>query len=152
MLVLDDYHLIATPAIHQAVSFLIDHLPPQLHLIIATREDPPLALSRLRARSQMHELRAARLRFTSDEVAALLIDTMGLPLTDAEITPLEQRTEGWVAGLQLAALALQDRSDYQSFLAAFTGSNRFVADYLIDEVFDRQPATYPAVSATDFDP
>ena len=139
VLVLDDYHLIASPAIHQAVSFLIDHLPPQLHLIITTREDPPLALSRLRARSQLHELRAAQLRFTSDEVAALLIDMMGLPLTNTEITPLEQRTEGWAAGLQLAALALQDRSDYQSFLAAFTGSNRLVADYLIDEVFDRQP-------------
>ena len=139
VLVLDDYHVIETLAIHQAVSFLLDHLPPALHLVIATREDPPLALARLRARSQLHELRTARLRFTRAEVAALLIDTMGLPLTEADIPPLEERTEGWVAGLQLAALALQDRPDYRSFLAAFTGSNRFVADYLVDEVFARQP-------------
>jgi LuxR family transcriptional regulator, maltose regulon positive regulatory protein len=139
LLVLDDYHVIETLAIHQALSFLLDHLPPSLHLVIATREDPPLPLARLRARSQMHELRVARLRFTRAEAAALLIDTMGLPLTDADITPLEERTEGWVAGLQLAALALQDRRDYRNFLAAFTGSNRFVADYLVDEVFARQP-------------
>jgi LuxR family maltose regulon positive regulatory protein len=137
--VLDDYHVIETQAIHQAMSFLIEHLPPTLHLVIATREDPPLALARLRARSQLHELRAAQLRFTKAEAAALLIDTMGLPLSDAEITPLEARTEGWAAGLQLAALALQDRKDYRRFLEAFTGSNRFVADYLVDEVFACQP-------------
>src|SRR5262249_23766769 len=102
VLVLDDYHLISTPAIHQAISFLIDHLPPALHLVVITREDPPLPLSRLRTRSQMNELRATRLRFTHAEAAALLIDTIGLPLTDADIAPLEERTEGWVAGLQLA--------------------------------------------------
>jgi LuxR family maltose regulon positive regulatory protein len=140
VLVFDDYHTIETQAIHQAVSFLIEHLPPTLHLAIATREDPPLALARLRARSQMQELRAAQLRFNNQEAAALLVDTMGLQLSDAEIAPLELRTEGWAAGLQLAALALQDRKDYQGFLTAFTGSNRFVADYLVDEVFARQPA------------
>jgi LuxR family transcriptional regulator, maltose regulon positive regulatory protein len=138
--VLDDYHVIETPAIHQAMSFLIDHLPQMLHVVIATREDPPLPLSRLRARSQLVELRAERLRFSHAEASALLIDTMGLQLSDADIRPLEQRTEGWAAGLQLAALALRNRQDYRDFLEAFTGSNRFVADYLVDEVFARQPA------------
>ncbi|HEX5688777.1 MAG TPA: adenylate/guanylate cyclase domain-containing protein, partial [Roseiflexaceae bacterium] len=138
--VLDDYHSITTQAIHQAMSFLIEHLPPSLHLVIATREDPPLALSRLRVRSQMNELRVAQLRFTNEEAEKLLIDSMGLPLSRAEVVPLEARTEGWAAGLQLAALALQDRHDYHGFLTAFTGSNRLVADYLVDEVFARQPA------------
>jgi LuxR family maltose regulon positive regulatory protein len=136
--VLDDYHVIETPAIHQAMNFLLDHLPPALHVVIATREDPPLALSRLRARSQLHELRATRLRFSHAESSALLIDTMGLQISEADVAPIAERTEGWVAGLQLTALALQNRTDYHDFLAAFTGSNRFVADYLVEEVFARQ--------------
>jgi LuxR family maltose regulon positive regulatory protein len=140
LLVLDDYHVITMAAIHQALGFLLDHLPPQLHLIIATREDPPLLLARLRARGQLTELRAADLRFTPDEATSFLADTMMLPLTAEAIAALETRTEGWIAGLQLAALAMRDRSDLEEFVAAFTGSNRFVVDYLMEEVFSRQPA------------
>jgi LuxR family maltose regulon positive regulatory protein len=140
LLVLDDYHVITTPAIHQALAFLLDHLPPQLHLVIATREDPPLPLARLRARGQLAELRAADLRFMPDEATSFLTDTMMLPLTTEAIAALETRTEGWIAGLQLAALAMRDRNDLEQFVAAFTGSNRFVVDYLMEEVFSRQPA------------
>jgi LuxR family maltose regulon positive regulatory protein len=139
VLVLDDYHVIDTPAIHQAIAFLLDHLPPQLHLIIPTRVDPPLPLTRLRARNELTELRAAELRFTIDEAATFLTDLMGLPLSAADIAALEARTEGWIAGLQFAALAMRDRSDLASFIAAFTGSNRFVMDYLAEEVIDRLP-------------
>ena len=139
ILVLDDYHTLKSPAIQQAVSFLIDHLPPALHLVIATREDPPLPLARLRACRQIAELRAEQLRFTAEEAATFLTELMGLPLTTADIAALETRTEGWIAGLQLAALAMQDRADYTGFMAAFTGSNRFIVDYLADEVLSRQP-------------
>jgi LuxR family maltose regulon positive regulatory protein len=140
MLVLDDYHVLEAPPIHQAVSFLLDHLPPALHLIIATREDPPLPLARLRASGQVAELRAEQLRFTADEAALFLTDVMGLALTAADVAALEARTEGWIAGLQLAALAMRDRDDYAGFIAAFTGSNRFIVDYLADEVLSRQPS------------
>jgi LuxR family transcriptional regulator, maltose regulon positive regulatory protein len=138
-LVLDDYHLLHTASIHQAVSYLLDHLPPTLHLIIATREDPPLPLARLRARRQICEVRTAQLRFTLDEAEAFLNDVMGLPLTAADAAVLEARTEGWIAGLQFAALAMHDREDYTGFFAAFTGSHRFIVDYLVDEVLSRQP-------------
>src|SRR6266545_2462204 len=140
ILVLDDYHVLAGPPIHQAVSFLLDHLPPELHLIIATREDPPLPLARLRARRQVAELRAEQLRFTADEAAIFLTEVMGLPLSAADVAALGDRTEGWIAGLQLAALAMQDRDDHAGFIAAFTGSNRFVVDYLAAEVLSRQPS------------
>jgi LuxR family maltose regulon positive regulatory protein len=140
VLVLDDYHLIATPAIHAALAFLLDHLPPHLHVIILTRADPPLSLMRLRSRGDLAELRAADLRFTADEATAFLTVMMGLPLSSDEVTALESRTEGWVAGLQLAALAIQDRADHASFVAAFSGSNRFVVDYLVEEVLARQPS------------
>ncbi|HEX9371402.1 MAG TPA: hypothetical protein VF897_10360, partial [Roseiflexaceae bacterium] len=140
LLVLDDYHVLAAPPIHQAVSFLIDHLPPTLHLVIATREDPSLPLARLRARRQVAELRADQLRFTADEAAAFLTEVMGLPLSAADAAALEAHTEGWIAGLQLAALAMRDRADYTGFIAAFTGSNRFIVDYLTDEVLSRQPS------------
>jgi len=139
ILVLDDYHVLEAPPVHQGVAFLLDHLPPALHLVIATREDPPLPLARLRARGQVAELRAEQLRFTADETAVFLTDVMGLALTDADVAALEARTEGWIAGLQLAALAMHDRDDYAGFIAAFTGSNRFVVDYLADEVLTRQP-------------
>ena len=140
VLVLDDYHVIDAPAVHQALAFLLDHLPPQLHLVIATRADPPLPVSRLRGRGQLTELRAADLRFTPEEAALFLREVMGLPLSVDEVTALEARTEGWIAGLQLAALSLQDRPDQQQaeFIAAFTGSHRFVVDYLVDEVLARQ--------------
>jgi LuxR family maltose regulon positive regulatory protein len=138
-LVLDDYHLIATPAIHTAMAFLLDHLPPQLHLIMLTRADPPLPLTRLRSRGELTELRAADLRFRADEAATFLTVMMRLPLSSDEVTALEARTEGWVVGLQLAALAIQDRADHAGFVAAFSGSNRFVVDYLVEEVLARQP-------------
>jgi LuxR family maltose regulon positive regulatory protein len=131
--------VIEAPPIHAAVAFLLDHLPPQLHLLIATRSDPPLPLSRLRARGELTELRAADLRFTPDEAAAFLTAVMGLPLAADQIAALERHTEGWIADLQFAALAMRDRSDLAGFIAAFTGSNRFVMDYLADEVVDRLP-------------
>jgi LuxR family transcriptional regulator, maltose regulon positive regulatory protein len=139
VLVLDDYHTLPSPAIQQAVGFLIDHLPPMLHLVIATREDPSLPLARLRARRHVAELRAEHLRFTADEVAVFLTEVMGLGLTPSDVLALETRTEGWIAGLQLAALAMQDNNDYTGFITAFTGSNRFIVDYLVDEVLSRQP-------------
>ncbi len=140
ILVLDDYHLVRTPAIHQAITFVLDHLPPHFHLIVLTREDPPLPLARLRARRQLLELRAADLSFTTDEAALFLRQVMGLPLAEPEIAALEQRTEGWIAGLQLAALAMRDHTDVGRFIVAFTGNNRFIVDYLADEVLNRQPA------------
>ena len=139
LLALDDYHVIRSPAVHGALTFLLEHLPPALHLVIGSREDPPLPLARLRARGQIAELRAADLRFTPAEAAAFLRDVMGLALEADEIAALEARTEGWIAGLQLAALAMQDRADQAGFIAAFAGSNRFVIDYLASEVLDRLP-------------
>jgi LuxR family maltose regulon positive regulatory protein len=138
-LILDDYHLIDTPAIHMAMAFLLDHLPPHVHVIMITRADPPLQLTRLRTRGELTEVRAADLRFTTDEAAAFLSAAMGVSLSAAEVTALGQRTEGWIAGLQFAALAMRDRSDRASFIEAFTGSNRFVVDYLAEEVLARQP-------------
>jgi LuxR family transcriptional regulator, maltose regulon positive regulatory protein len=140
VLVLDDYHLITTPAIHTALTFLLERLPPQLHLVIASRTDPPLPLARLRARGELTEMRAADLRFTAQEAASFLTEVMRLALTSAEVAALEQRTEGWIAGLQLAALSMRNRHDLASFISAFRGSQRFVGEYLADEVFERQPA------------
>jgi LuxR family maltose regulon positive regulatory protein len=138
ILVLDDYHIIETPEIHQQLSFLLDHLPPHLHLVISTRVDPPLPLPRLRARDQLIELHETNLRFTRTEAAQFLNETMNLSLTSEQIAALEARTEGWIAGLQLAALSLRGREDSSGFVRAFTGSHRFVFDYLTDEVFARQ--------------
>src|SRR5215210_1489617 len=139
VLVLDDYHLIESGAIHEALAFLIDHLPPQMHLIISTRADPSLPLSRLRARGQLNELRADDLRFTPEEAATFLNQVMGLELMAEDIAELEGRTEGWVAGLQMAALAMRKRADVAGFIASFTGSNRHVVDYLAEEVLVQQP-------------
>ena len=140
LLVLDDYHLVQAPDVHAAVAFLLDHLPPTLHLVIASREDPPLPLPRLRARHQLTELRAADLGFSVEEAAAFLGGGMGLRLAEAQVAALVERTEGWAAGLQLAGLALRDRPDPAAFVTAFAGGHRLVADYLTDEVLDRQPA------------
>ena len=140
VLVLDDYHALEAPAIHRALATLIEHLPAQLHLLIATRADPPLPLSRLRACRQLSELRAADLRFSVEEASTFLTEVMGLALSEADIRALEARTEGWIAGLQLAALAMRDRSDLAGFISSFTGSNRFVMHYLAEEVFARQPS------------
>jgi len=139
VLVLDDYHLIDARLVDTALAFLIDHLPPQMHLVITTREDPQLPLARLRVRGQLTELRAADLRFTPTEAAAFLKEVMGLNLSAEDIASLETRTEGWIAGLQLAALSLQGQHDATSFITSFTGSSRFIIDYLAEEVLERQP-------------
>jgi LuxR family transcriptional regulator, maltose regulon positive regulatory protein len=139
-LVLDDYHVIENDAIHRWMVFLLEHLPPQMHLVLATRVDPPLSLTRLRARGQLLEVRAANLRFDSEQAHAFLRTVMGLDLPGEVVATLERRVEGWIAGLQLAALSLQGRSDLSAFLGAFTGSQRFIFDYLTEEVFSRQPA------------
>ncbi|MBK7896527.1 MAG: AAA family ATPase [Anaerolineaceae bacterium] len=138
ILVLDDYHVVAETAVHQALAFLLEHLPPQLHLLITTRSDPALSLSKLRARGQMVEIRANDLRFTFDETQLFFNQVMGLPLSNEEMAALERRTEGWIAGLQLAALSLNGRTDQAERIAAFTGSHRFIIDYLTEEVLNHQ--------------
>lgn len=138
-LVLDDYHLISNPAIHQGMGFLLEHAPAQFHLVLASRVDPPLPLARLRARGDLLELRVADLRFTSAEALQFLRETMGLQLDADAAAALEARTEGWAAGLQLAALSLQGQADVRSFIASFSGSHRHVVDYLAEEVLSRQP-------------
>ena len=138
VLVLDDYHVIATQAVHDAVTFLLEHLPPQVHLVLISREDPPFPLARLRGRNQLAEIRADDLRFTADEAAAFLEMSLGIHLNTQQLAELERRTEGWIAGLQLAALAMKGREDIAGFISAFTGSHRFILDYLIEEVLSRQ--------------
>ena len=139
-LALDDYHVITAPAIHAALAWLLDYLPPNLHLVILTRADPALPLARLRARGAMTELHANDLRFTPAEVATFLNQVMGLALTAADVAALEARTEGWIAGLQLAALAMRDHRERSAFIRTFSGSNRYIVDYLAAEVFVSQPA------------
>lgn len=139
VLVLDDYHLIEAKSVNDAVIFLLEHLPSQMRLIITTREDPNLPLARLRARGQLTELRATDLRFTLDEASDFLGEVMGLNLTVEAITALEERTEGWIAGLQLAALSLQGRKDISGFIQSFAGSHRYIVDYLVEEVLANQP-------------
>ncbi|MBN1876133.1 MAG: hypothetical protein JXA33_18060 [Anaerolineae bacterium] len=140
LLVLDDYHVIETPAIHDAIIFLLDHLPPHAHIVIATRTDPPFPLPRLRTRNQLTEIRVQDLRFTPEETTMFLNQTMGLNLTPADITALEARTEGWIASLQLAALSLRGRSPayIADFITAFSGSHRHIIDYLVEEVLMQQ--------------
>ena len=139
LLVLDDYHVIEAEPVHASLGFLLEHRPPGLHLVLATRADPPLPLARLRARGQLTELRAAELRFTTDEAAALLYQATGADLPGASVAALAARTEGWAAGLQLAALSLRGHPDAAGFITAFSGSNRYVLDYLAGEVLERQP-------------
>ena len=138
LLVLDDYHLIDAQQVHEPIAFLLEHLPPGVHLVLASRADPPLPLARLRAAGQLAELRADDLRFTAEEAAALLRETAGDVLPAAAVVALAARTEGWAAGLQLAALSLQGQADPTGFVAAFSGSHRYVLDYLTDEVLDGQ--------------
>ncbi len=140
ILVLDDYHVVDAQPIDHALTFLLEHLPPQMHLVITTREDPPLPLARLRARGQLTELRANDLRFTPTEAAGFFSQVMGLDLLPTQVTALETRTEGWIAGLQLAALSLQGRADVPEFVQAFAGDNRYIVDYLVEEVLQQQPA------------
>ncbi len=144
-LVLDDYQFMNNQAVHEAVSFLLEHCPQSFHMVIATRSDPPLPLARLRARGQMVELRTADLRFTESEVTQFLNNVMGLRLDARSAAALGERTEGWIAGLQMAALALQgtlssrDREDVAAFIAGFSGTNRYILDYLLEEVLAREP-------------
>src|SRR5262250_1676772 len=138
LLVLDDYHLIDTQQVQDSLVFLLEHLPSSMHLVLASRADPPLPLARLRARGQLAELRAAELRFTADEAAALLREAIGADLPGTMVGALAARTEGWAAGLQLAALSLRRRPDVTGFVAAFSGSHRYILDYLADEVLERQ--------------
>ncbi len=138
-LVLDDYQVISNPTAHDDVAFLLDHQPGTFHLIIATRSDPPLPLARLRARGQTVELRAVDLRFTEVEASLFLKDVMGLPLDESSIALLEGRTEGWIAGLQMAALSMRDRKDLPRFIEGFSGTNRYILDYLLEEVLACQP-------------
>jgi LuxR family transcriptional regulator, maltose regulon positive regulatory protein len=145
VLVLDDYHRVDCRTVDDALAFLLDNLPPQMHLVVASREDPPLSLARLRARGHLIEVRAADLRFTPAEAVEFLNRVMELALSEEEVAVLERRTEGWIAGLQLAALALQamlsqhEDADTAGFIDAFSGSHQFVLDYLLEEVFERQP-------------
>lgn len=139
VLVLDDYHVITSKVIHKSLVFLLNHQPPQMHLMISTRTDPPLPLAQLRARGELTELRADDLRFNSDETTLFLKQTAGLDLPARDVAALESRTEGWIAGLQLAALSMRGRTDQSGFIDAFTGSHRFIVDYLSDQVLQQQP-------------
>src|SRR6476469_6146155 len=137
-LVLDDYHLADGPDLRDGMTFLLEHLPPHVHLVISSRADPLLPLARLRARGELVEVRAADLRFTPDEVAAYLNEIIGLDLTPDNIAALEGRTEGWIAALQLAAISMQGRTDIRGFIAGFAGDDRYIVDYLVDEVLARK--------------
>ncbi|MCA9847253.1 MAG: AAA family ATPase, partial [Dehalococcoidia bacterium] len=139
VLVLDDYHVIESAEVHDAMAFLVDRLPPQMHIVILSRADPALPLARLRARGELVELRAAELRFSAAEAATFLGEVMGLDLAPADVEALEGRTEGWIAGLQLAALSMQGRDDVAGFVEAFAGNDRYIVDYLVEEVLQRQP-------------
>jgi len=140
LLVLDDYHLITNPVIHNALTFFVEYMPPSMHLCLISRADPPLPLARWRARGQLTELRQQDLRFTAGEAAEFLNQVMGLNLATADVAALNSRAEGWVAGLQMAAVSLQHRPDASQFIDAFTGSNRYILDYLLEEVLQKQPA------------
>ena len=139
VLVLDDYHEVDTHELQGGMAFLVEHLPAQIHLVITTRADPALPLARLRARGELVEIRAADLRFTPDEAAGYLNEVMGLDLAARDIAALEGRTEGWIAALQLAALSMQGRDDVAGFIAGFAGDDRYIVDYLVEEVLRRQP-------------
>ena len=139
VLVLDDYHVIDAHDINDGMAFLLEHLPPQVYLVITTRADPALPLARLRARGELVEIRAADLRFTPEEAAAYLNEVMGLGLAARDVAALEGRTEGWIAALQLAALSMQGRDDVAGFIAGFAGDDRYIVDYLVEEVLHRQP-------------
>ena len=139
ILVLDDYHMLDSKAVDDALTFLLEHLPVQMHIVITTREDPNLPIARLRVRSQLTELRAADLRFTPSETAEFLSQAMDLNLSLEEISALETRTEGWIAGLQLAVLSMQGQQDVHGFIQGFAGDHRYIVDYLVEEVLKRQP-------------
>lgn len=138
-LILDDYHVIDAAVVHESLTFLLDHLPPGMRLVLASRSDPPLPLARLRARGDLAEIRIGEMRFTPDEATSFLNQVMALALSPGDVAKLERRTEGWIAGLKLAALSLKGREDVPAFVAAFSGNDRYVADYLVDEVLHAEP-------------
>jgi LuxR family maltose regulon positive regulatory protein len=139
-IVLDDYHVVDLPVVHATIAFFVEHLPPNLHLVISTRADPALPLPRLRARGELCEIRSADLRFTREEISAYLSGALDTALTERDIAVLADRTEGWVAALQLAALSMKGRTDIAAFIASFEGSDRYIVDYLVEEVLQRQSA------------
>jgi LuxR family maltose regulon positive regulatory protein len=139
IIVLDDYHLIDSKPVHDVINFLIEYLPATIHLVISGRTDPPLPISRLRVQGEVNEVRTSQLRFTKEEVATFLNDLMGFDLPSDGIEALESRTEGWIASLKLAAISMQGRQDWPEFIAKFSGSHRYIIDYLVDEVLARQP-------------
>ena len=142
ILILEDYHLIHNAEVHKSINFLLDNLPPGLHVIITTRSDPPLHLALRRGRGQVAEIRAGDLRFAPDEVAGFINEIMQLGLTDEDINILERRTEGWITGLYMAALSLKGEADRHGFVTTFSGDDRHIADYLIEEVLQRQPVDF----------
>ena len=139
LLVLDDYHIITESKIHELMLAILEYQPPQMHLVVSTRSDPPWPLARWRARGQLSEIRLRDLRFTLDESAAFMADRMKMSLTWDDIKRLNAKTDGWVAGLQMAAISMKNREDISEFIQNFTGSHRFIFDYLIDEVIDGLP-------------
>ena len=151
-LVLDDYHLVDNPDLQPSVTYLLEHLPPHVHMLISTRVDPALPLARLRARGDLVEIRAADLRFTLAEVATYFNEVAALELTTSDIAALETRTEGWVAALQLAALSLRGRSEPAAFIAAFAGDDRYIVDYLVEEVLEPPTAARARLPAPDLHP
>ncbi|MHB1413867.1 MAG: LuxR C-terminal-related transcriptional regulator [Chloroflexota bacterium] len=138
-LVLDDYHVITSPAVNGALTFLLENLPPNAHLVISTRSDPPLPIARLRSRGQVVEVRADELRLTPEEAATFLGEAMGQALAPEQVAALDERTEGWIAGLQMAALSIRGRDDVDGFIRGFAGTNRFILDFLVEEVLSREP-------------
>jgi LuxR family maltose regulon positive regulatory protein len=139
VLVLDDFHVIQSETVLKIITNFLEHLPRQIHLVILTRTDPPLSLSRMRVRNMLLDIRADQLRFTQNEIAAFLNDTMGLTLSINDLVAMETRTEGWIAGIQLAALSMQSVKDIHGFISAFTGSHHYIMDYLVEEVLKLQP-------------
>ena len=138
VLILDDYHLIHNSEIHAILEYILDHAVPQFHLVLLTRSDPPLELARLRVAGQLVEIRMKQLRFSAGEAAAYLRQAAGVQLTDADADALNARTEGWIAGLKMAAISLRGQYDVAAFVTAFTGSHRFIFDYLLEQVLNRQ--------------
>ncbi len=151
ILVLDDYQFISNQPVHEEVAFLLEHCPRTFHLVIASRSDPSLPLSRLRARGQTVELRTADLSFTEPEAAQFLNDVMGLRLDAGSVAVLKERTEGWIAGLQMAALSMRNREDVTRFIEAFSGTNRYILDYLLEEGTRRSVTRHPAFSSVHID-
>ena len=139
VLVLDNLQLIQTEVVLKILAYLLEHLPPQMHLALLTQTDPSLPLARLRVCSKLSDIRADQLRFTHDEIVSFLNDVLGLMLSADDLSAIEKRTEGWIAGLQLAALSMQSSKDIHSFVSAFTGSHHYVMDYLVEEVIKSQP-------------